>query len=274
MSDSPLLEVCNLHVEHAVPSALWLRSTSVPAVRDVSFRLARGEILGLVGESGCGKSSLARGILQLIRPTSGSVRLRGTELTTMGGRELREMRQHIQLVSQDSLGALNGRLTVAEIVAEPLRIHGRASGEALRAQVGSLLESVGLNPDHRVRHPHMLSGGQRQRVGIARALALEPALLVCDEPVSALDVSVQAQILNLLGDLRERLELACLFISHDLAVVRHVADRIAVMKEGRIVEQGLTSVVCSTPQHPHSRALMDAIPVPDPRWIRGGHGDP
>ena len=268
MKRTPLLEVEALSVDHAGRSGFWGQKLDVRAVRNVSFVLERGETLGLVGESGCGKSSLARGVLQLLRPSSGSVRFQGTELTTLRGAALREMRQHMQLVSQDPLGSLNGRLTVRQIIQEPLQIHRRGSGEVLDERVSSLLEMVGLDPDHRDRHPHMLSGGQRQRVGIARALALEPELLVCDEPVSALDVSVQAQILNLLADLRKRLGLTCLFISHDLAVVRHIADRIAVMKAGEIVECAPAELVCSDPRHPYTRALLDAVPIPSPNRAR------
>ncbi|MBB2912818.1 oligopeptide/dipeptide ABC transporter ATP-binding protein [Streptosporangium becharense] len=237
----------------------------VRALDGVSLTLARGETLGIVGESGCGKSTLARVLTALDRPGSGEVTVLGMPLHRMRGSELRRARRHVQLVFQDPYGSLDPRMTVAEIVREPYEVHPDLVPRGRREErVRELLEVVGLNPDHSGRFPHQFSGGQRQRVGIARALALRPDVLVCDEPVSALDVSVQAQIVNLLERLREEFRLAYVFIAHDLGVVRHLADRVAVMYLGRVVETGSASDVYEHAAHPYTRALLSAAPVPDP----------
>ena len=244
------------------------RSGAVRAVDGVSFAIGRGETLGLVGESGCGKTTVARLVLRLEVPTAGRVLFDGTDLLALPPRALRAKRRELQIVFQDPMSSLNPRMTVGEILAEPLRVHRIASGAALDARVVELLEQVGIPPGWRSRYPHEFSGGQRQRIGVARAIALGPRLVVCDEAVSALDVSVQAQVLNLLLELRERLGLAYLFISHDLSVVRHVSDRVAVMYLGQIVEEAPTAALFETPAHPYTRALLSAIPVPDPRRRR------
>ncbi len=237
---------------------------AIHAVEDVSLTLERGGALGLVGESGSGKSTIARAIVGLQRPTSGSVKFDGTELTTLTDRERRPFRRRVQMVFQDPTGSLDPRMTVGAIVAEPLAIQGVGTRRDRRARAASLLESVGLAASLAERYPHEFSGGQRQRIGIARALALEPELLVLDEPVSALDVSVQASVVNLLAELRARLGLAYLFIAHDLAVVRHVCERVAVMYLGRIVEEGPRESLFAEPRHPYTQALLSAVPVPDP----------
>ena len=234
----------------------------------MSFQIAEGETLGLVGESGSGKSTTGYCILQLLKPTSGSVRFMGRELTELGREELRRMRREMQIVFQDPYASLDPRMTVGDIVAEPLVVHAVGSRRARRETVRSLLEVVGFNPEFTNRYPHEFSGGQRQRIGIARALALNPKLIVCDEPVSALDVSIQAQILNLLKDLQRDFGLTYLFIAHDLAVVRAVSDRIAVMNQGRLVEMGPAAEVYSSPKDEYTRALLAAVPVPDPRKMK------
>ncbi|HYH30153.1 MAG TPA: ATP-binding cassette domain-containing protein [Pseudonocardia sp.] len=243
------------------------------AVDDVSFELRRGETLGLVGESGCGKTTTARCVVRLLRPTAGRVDFRGNDLATMGRRRLRGVRQEIQMVFQDPYASLDPRLTVHEIIAEPLRIFGRYGGGAGPRRVRELLDLVGLEAGHENRYPHEFSGGQRQRVGIARALALDPRLVVLDEPVSALDVSIQAQVINLLQDLQEELDLTYLFIAHDLDVVRHISDRIAVMRRGRIVETGEPEQIFDRPADPYTRELLAAKPITDPTQ-RAGREDP
>ena len=234
----------------------------------VSFSVRAGETLGLVGESGCGKSTLCRTALQLIEPTSGSVRFEGREIAGLSRRAMRPLRREMQMVFQDPYASLNPRKRIGQIVGEPLRVQGEASGAELRREVRELLDRVGLSAEHYDRFPHEFSGGQRQRIGIARALSLKPTLIVADEPVSALDVSIRAQIVNLLDDLQDELGLAYIFVAHDIGVVRHVADRIAVMHEGRIVEEGPADQVCERPQDPYTRELLAAVPIPDPRQAR------
>ena len=235
------------------------------AVDDVSFSVNRGETLGLVGESGCGKSTLARSILQLIEPTSGSVRFEGNEITGLKHRQSRSLRPQMQMVFQDPYASLNPRKRIAQIIGDPMRLHGIVDRSGVRDEVRRLLEVVGLNPEHYNRFPHEFSGGQRQRIGIARALALKPKLIIADEPVSALDVSIQAQIINLLEDLQDEFGLTYVFVAHDLSVVRHVADRIAVMYLGKIVEIGPADEVYDKPIHPYTLSLLSAVPIPDPR---------
>jgi oligopeptide transport system ATP-binding protein len=238
---------------------------AVRAVDGVDFNVYKGETLGLVGESGCGKSTTGRTILQLYRPTTGSVVFEGQELTTMKGEELRKMRKRMQIIFQDPFASLNPRMTVGSIVSEPLRIHSIIPNKKEQQEyTENLLERVGLNPYFINRYPHEFSGGQRQRIGIARALALQPTFIVADEPISALDVSIQAQVVNLLQDLQEELNLTYLFIAHDLSMVRHICDRVAVMYLGKIVELGPVDEVYDNPQHPYTQALLSAVPVPDP----------
>ncbi|HEY3542362.1 MAG TPA: ATP-binding cassette domain-containing protein [Gaiellaceae bacterium] len=262
----PLLTVTGLEVHFPVRRGLLFDRTvdHVRAVDGVSFEIPEGQTLGLVGESGSGKSTTAYAVLQLLRPTAGSVRFAGRELTTLRGEELRLARREMQIVFQDPYASLNPRMTVGRIVAEPLQTHGIGNRRSRRAAVAQLLELVGFDPAYTNRYPHEFSGGQRQRIGIARALALNPRLIVCDEPVSALDVSIQAQILNLLKDLQRDLGLTYLFIAHDLAVVRGMSDTIAVMHNGRIVEQGPAEEVYTRPGSDYTRALLAAVPVPDP----------
>ena len=258
----PLLEVEDLRIE------LVTQAGVVAAVDGVSFEIARGETLGLVGESGSGKSTLCRAVLQLLRPTSGSVRFEGREIAGLSRREMRPLRREMQMIFQDPYASLNPRKRVGQIVGEPLRLQGVASGAELRRQVQELLERVGLATEHYQRYPHEFSGGQRQRVGIARALALQPKLIVADEPVSALDVSIRAQIVNLLDDLQDEFGLTYLFVAHDIGIVHHISDRIAVMHGGKIVEQGAADRVCEQPADPYTKALLAAVPVPDPRESR------
>jgi len=272
-----LLEVEDLTRHFSVRRGLVFGKTVgvVRAVDGISFTLDRGETLALVGESGCGKSTTARCVLRLIDPTSGTIRFEGTDITEMRGDPLRRLRRRMQIVFQDPFASLNPRMTVGEILEEPLIVHDIGDRTARRARVNQLLDLVGLASYHAQRYPHEFSGGQRQRIGIARALAVEPALVVCDEPVSALDVSIQAQVVNLLKDLQARLGLSYLFIAHDLAVVKHMADRVAVMYLGQIVEIAPKDVLFSEPRHPYTRTLLTAIPRPDPhrhgvRQIPGG----
>ncbi|MDA3963268.1 MAG: ATP-binding cassette domain-containing protein [Planctomycetota bacterium] len=261
----PLLQVDDLVVSFTGARRGWFGPRSeLRAVDGVSFSVAPGEVLGLVGESGCGKSTTARAICRLVAPHSGRVRFAGTDLLTLTGSALRTARRGLQMVFQDPFASLDPRYTCRRIIAEPLEGFGLASGEQARQRVDQLMQQVGLDPSMADRYPHEFSGGQRQRIGIARALAAEPQVLLCDEPVSALDVSVQAQIINLLLELRRELGLAMVFIAHDLAVVRHVADRIAVMYAGRIVEQAPADTLFANPRHPYTEALLAAIPIPDP----------
>jgi peptide/nickel transport system ATP-binding protein len=262
---APLVEVSGLRKYFPLTGGLFGRVVNqVRAVEDVTFDIKRGETLGLVGESGCGKTTVGRILLRLLSPSAGSVRFAGRDLSTLGRAELRQMRRRMQIVFQDPYSSLNPRRTVRDAIGEPLFVHGLAKGAEIDRRVGQLLERVGLPASYRSRYPHEFSGGQRQRVCIARALALEPEFIVCDEAVSALDISIQAQILNLLQDLRAELGLTFLFISHNLNVVRCVADRIAVMYLGKLVEVAAAGELFSAPQHPYTRALLSANPVPDP----------
>jgi ABC-type oligopeptide transport system ATPase subunit len=266
----PLLVVSGLKKYFPVKKGLLIDRTvdHVKAVDDVSFEIRAGETLGLVGESGSGKSTTGYCILQLLKPTGGSVRFLGRELTKMRRDDLRAMRREMQIVFQDPYASLNPRMTIGDIVGEPLVVHGIGDRRSRRRSTERLLEVVGFNPDFINRYPHEFSGGQRQRIGVARALALNPRLIVCDEPVSALDVSIQAQILNLLKDLQDEFGLTYLFIAHDLAVVRTMSDRIAVMNRGKIVETGQAEEVYTSPKDPYTKALLAAVPVPDPRKMR------
>ena len=265
-----LLRVDDLQKYFPVRKGLLIERTVdyVRAVDGVSFEIREGQTLGLVGESGSGKSTTGYCVLQLLKPTAGTVRFMGKELTTMGRGDLREMRKEMQIVFQDPYSSLNPRMTVGNIVGEPMLVHGQGTRRAREARVRDLLETVGFNPEFTNRYPHEFSGGQRQRIGIARALALNPRLIVCDEPVSALDVSIQAQILNLLKDLQRDLGLAYLFVAHDLAVVRTMSDHIAVMNKGKLVEIGKAEDVYTNPQDDYTKALLAAVPVPDPRRMR------
>ena len=265
----PILAARNLVKHFPIRSGGLVRRQvgEVHAVCDVSFELGRGETLGLVGESGCGKSTTARLVLNLIKATSGQVLYDGKDLTTLSGKQMRTLRQDLQIVFQDPYASLDPRMPINEVIAEPLRIHDRYENGGADT-VRDLMRTVGLKPEHGNRFPHEFSGGQRQRIGVARALALRPKVLVLDEPVSALDVSIQAGVLNLLDELQAELGLSYLFVSHDLSVVRHTADRIAVMYLGRIVETGPAPALFESPAHPYTQALISAIPLPDPRKER------
>ncbi len=273
--EAPLLEVTDLVKHYPVKRGLLIdrEVDRVRAVDGVSFSVEQGETLGLVGESGSGKSTLSRTVLQLVQPTSGSVRFDGREIAGLSQRQMRPLRPEMQMIFQDPYASLNPRKRVGQIVGEPLRLQGRASGAELRQTVQGLLERVGLSPQHYQRFPHEFSGGQRQRIGIARALALRPRLIVADEPVSALDVSIRAQILDLLDELQGEFGLTYVFVAHDIGVVRHVSDRIAVMHNGKIVEQGPADQVCERPSDPYTKSLLAAVPVPDPRESRARRAD-
>ena len=264
-ANTPVIEVTDLKKHFPVKKGLLRRTVGhVYAVDGVSFSLKAGETLGLVGESGCGKTTAGRTVLRLTEPTSGSIKVEGTEITGLSKAELRPYRRQMQIIFQDPFSSLNPRMTAGEIVGEPLLVHGVSSAKARQEEVTALFARVGLRPAQMANYPHQFSGGQRQRIGIARALALGPKLIVGDEPVSALDVSIQAQVINLLMDLQRERQLSYLFISHNLAVVEHISHQIAVMYLGRIVEHADTRSIFTRPQHPYTEALLSAVPVPDP----------
>jgi oligopeptide transport system ATP-binding protein len=261
----PLVRVTNLKKHFPILRGVFRRQVgAVQAVDGVSFNIYEGETLGLVGESGCGKSTTGRVILQLMEATDGSVEFQGTELTELKKSDMRRMRREMQMIFQDPYASLNPRMTVGNIIGEPLEIHGLGDSKQRKARVQDLLKVVGLNPYFVNRYPHEFSGGQRQRIGVARALATSPMFIVADEPISALDVSIQAQVVNMLDELKEKLGLTYLFIAHDLSMVRYISDRVAVMYLGRIVELGVTNTVYEHPLHPYTQALLSAIPMPDP----------
>lgn len=262
----PLVQVKGLKKYFPVTQGIIIQRkvADVKAVDGLDFEIRKGETLGLVGESGCGKSTTGRAILQLYRPTAGEVIFQGKNLCKLQGEELRKMRRHMQMIFQDPYASLNPRMTVGDIIGEPLEVHNIAKGKEKKERVQELLQIVGLNPYFVNRYPHEFSGGQRQRIGVARALAVNPDFIVCDEPISALDVSIQAQIINLLEELQEKFHLTYLFIAHDLSVVRHISDRVAVMYLGKIVELTDRNSLYNNPLHPYTKALLSAVPIPDP----------
>lgn len=266
MKNKELIKVENLSKLFEVDAGMWAKSKEfVHAVSDVSLSIYEGETLGLVGESGCGKSTLGRLIINLISPTEGKVYFDGVDMITLSQNKLREFRQNMQIIFQDPYASLNPRWTIRDIIAEPLDTHYKLKKEEVTERVRELMEFAGIRPEYLDRYPHQFSGGQRQRVGIARALALSPKFIVCDEPVSALDVSIQSQILNLLGDIQKEMGMSYLFISHDLSVVRYLSDRVCVMFLGRICEIGETAKVYENPLHPYTKFLLEAVPKPDPK---------
>jgi len=266
MANDILIEIKNLSMYFPITKGIIRQQKigEVKAVDGVNFFIRKGETLGLVGESGCGKTTLGRCLLQLIRPTSGEVYFEGVDLCTMASDHLRSIRQRMQIIFQDPFDSLDPRMTAGEIVAEPLRVHTRIRGRELKEKIAELLQIVGLDPSMKERYPHQFSGGQRQRLGIARALAIRPSFIVCDEPISALDVSIQAQIINLLEDLQGEFNLTYLFIAHDLSVVRHISHRVAVMYLGKIVEVANRDALYRVAKHPYTIALLSAVPIPDP----------
>lgn len=265
MNNEVLLHVDDLKMHFPIYRGVFQRQVgAVRAVDGVSFDVKRGETLGLVGESGCGKSTTGRTILQLYKPTAGEVVFDGTDLVHLKGEQMRQMRRRMQMIFQDPYASLNPRMTVAQLVGEPLMVHSVATGAEIQERVEHLLELVNLNPAFAGRYPHEFSGGQRQRIGVARALALQPSFIICDEPISALDVSIQAQVVNLLEELQEQFNLTYLFIAHDLSMVKHISDRVAVMYLGVIVELASRDELYSKPLHPYTQALLSAVPIPDP----------
>jgi oligopeptide transport system ATP-binding protein len=268
-SSGNLVEVDHLKVHFPILSGIFQTETGrVRAVDDITFQIHKGETFGLVGESGCGKSTTGRAVIRLRNPTDGKVLFDGKDLMSLSRKDLRKMRRRMQIIFQDPYSSLNPRMTVGSIISEPLETHNLVSGKARIERVKELLALVGLNPNYTNRYPHEFSGGQRQRIGVARALAVEPEFIVCDEPISALDVSIQAQVLNLLVELREKFGLTYLFIAHDLSVVRHISDRVGVMYLGKLVEVGPPAAIYETPGHPYTRALLSAVPIPDPKAER------
>ena len=264
-NEETLLKVEDLKMHFPIYRGVFQRQVgAVRAVDGISFDVMRGETLGLVGESGCGKSTTGRAILQLYKPTAGQVHFEGADLNKLRGEELRKMRRKMQMIFQDPYASLNPRMTVEQIVGEPLMVHSVATGKEIQERVKQLLELVGLNPAFSTRYPHEFSGGQRQRIGVARSLALQPSFIICDEPISALDVSIQAQVVNLLEELQEQFNLTYLFIAHDLSMVRHISKRVAVMYLGVIVELTTRDELYLNPLHPYTQALLSAVPVPDP----------
>ncbi|MCF0105668.1 MAG: dipeptide ABC transporter ATP-binding protein [Holdemanella sp.] len=266
---NPILKVENLKVHFPAGGGLFAKKQWVKAVDDVSFEVAEGETFGLVGESGCGKSTTGRAIVKIYNPTAGKVYYNGEDITTIHGSDLKQFKQNVQMIFQDPYASLNPRMTVGQIIKEPMEIHNIYATDAEReARVRELLEIVGLKPDHIRRYPHEFSGGQRQRIGIARTLALQPKLIVCDEPISALDVSIQAQVINLLENIQKEMGIAYVFIAHDLSMVKHISDRIGVMYLGHLVEVGDADDVYHRPLHPYTQALLSAVPIPDPETAR------
>ncbi|MEJ2727873.1 MAG: dipeptide ABC transporter ATP-binding protein [Deltaproteobacteria bacterium] len=264
-SDMSLLEVKNLKKYFPVKGGILARAMGqVRAVDDISFALERGKTLGLVGESGCGKTTVGRSVLRLIEPTAGQISFQGQNLLELEREELRKIRASLQIIFQDPFSSLDPRMNIGQIIAEPIRNHLKISRAEIRDRVAYLMKRVGLHPEQMRRYPHEFSGGQRQRIGIARALALNPLAIICDEPVSALDVSIQAQVINLLAQLQEEMNLSYLFIAHDLSIVEHISDRVAVMYLGRIVELATDKALYQNPLHPYSQALLSAVPIPDP----------